>query len=508
MAREVKIKVKQPDGSLGFRNVELPENYQAEFNDNLDLSKKNGETIIRETREYELITPLFGGGAENKKADEVSVIRATEIRGHLRFWWRATRGGQFSTIEELKKHEDAIFGSTEKHSALQIEVVVEEKYENRKKINDATKETVIKIEESINNSDKKVKKNASTQEFKQFQYFAFPLQPNDDEKQQKDWKAEVRVGVKPKIAFSYPKEFKIYKKDKNGKTIIEKTFDSSIEIQATLWAWETFGGIGARTRRGFGALKLSKKNEIQQTNEMFTSVESLREKASIYIYSGKPPKSIPYLDKNLRFAVTDENPNKTEVWKTLVEKYKSFRQQRKGTGRSKWNEPEVIRNLTNQRLKTADPKDSHESIEPDFEKFPRAEFGLPIVFQFHYEDTWKTRRTNSDDENVDPRKTILKVSDLPNQKRERFSSPLILRPIACQNGDFIGIALLLENETTLDELGLTLEAQENPKVIIKTGLKSKLDGATKEHEKIKAVDGTNLLSTADVLQAFLDYLEK
>ena len=135
MAREVKIKVKQPDGKLGFRNVELPENYQAEFNDNLDRSKKNGETIIRETREYELITPLFGGGAENKKADEVSVIRATEIRGHLRFWWRATRGGQFSTIEELKKHEDAIFGSTEENSALQIELCLEEDYAKRKKQN-------------------------------------------------------------------------------------------------------------------------------------------------------------------------------------------------------------------------------------------------------------------------------------------------------------------------------------------------------------------------------------
>ncbi|PJF33357.1 MAG: hypothetical protein CUN57_02390, partial [Phototrophicales bacterium] len=26
------------------------------------------------------------------------------------------------------------------------------------------------------------------------------------------------------------------------------------DLQAALWAWETFGGVGARTRRGFGAL--------------------------------------------------------------------------------------------------------------------------------------------------------------------------------------------------------------------------------------------------------------
>lgn len=55
--------------------IEAPKAF--EFNPN----QKNGEEIIRETREYELITPLFGGGVETKKADEISVIRATEIRG-------------------------------------------------------------------------------------------------------------------------------------------------------------------------------------------------------------------------------------------------------------------------------------------------------------------------------------------------------------------------------------------------------------------------------------------
>ena len=28
-------------------------------------------------------------------------------------------------------------------------------------------------------------------------------------------------------------------------------------VEAALWAWETFGGIGGRTRRGFGALMLT-----------------------------------------------------------------------------------------------------------------------------------------------------------------------------------------------------------------------------------------------------------
>lgn len=525
MARDLKIKVKNENGDLEFRKVDfLPEIEITALENTLKKSEfkfsdkgRQKTKIIRETREYELITPLFGGGAITKKADEISVIRATEIRGHLRFWWRATRGGQFNgDLVEMKKYEDAIFGSTDKHSALQIEVVLEEDYEKRNKLIKDSKDTWIKIKKVTDRTGKVFPKPDPDKQMKDFQYVAFPLQPNEKEKQDFDWRSEVSVGVKFTVTFTYPEKFRIYKKnrkgeiikDSNRKPIIEKEYKSFSEIQSAFWAWENFGGIGARTRRGFGALKLCKHriDGISQTVESFTSKEQMQKQAENVIYDGKVPKSVPHLTKNFRFFITNENRNEREVWKNLVNEYKTFRQQRIGTGRSKWNEPEVIRNLTGQRLTTSKPEDSHPPKKPDFEKFPRAEFGLPIVFQFYYEDTWKKRRVRSDDKNVDPRKTILKVSDLPNQKRERFSSPLILRPLACQNGNFVGIALILENETTLDQLGLTLEAQENPKQIVKTGLKSKLDETAKEHEQIKAIDGSNLLSTADVLQAFLDYL--
>lgn len=37
------------------------------------------------------VSPVFGGGAEPKKVDERSPVRASSIRGQLRFWWRATQ---------------------------------------------------------------------------------------------------------------------------------------------------------------------------------------------------------------------------------------------------------------------------------------------------------------------------------------------------------------------------------------------------------------------------------
>ena len=40
------------------------------------------------TLHCELITPMYGGGVVSTKVDEHMPIRASSIRGQLRFWWR------------------------------------------------------------------------------------------------------------------------------------------------------------------------------------------------------------------------------------------------------------------------------------------------------------------------------------------------------------------------------------------------------------------------------------
>src|ERR671926_1469036 len=67
-------------------------------------------SVIRQTRKYKLLTPLFGGGVEPGVNDEVTPISGKAIRGHLRFWWRATRGGQHGKLDEMKKAEVSIWG--------------------------------------------------------------------------------------------------------------------------------------------------------------------------------------------------------------------------------------------------------------------------------------------------------------------------------------------------------------------------------------------------------------
>lgn len=69
-----------------------------------------------EKREYEceVVTPLFLGGADPKKAE----LRVPPIKAAMRFWWRALYDGENTT--KMAEQEAAIFGSTDKKSILSM----------------------------------------------------------------------------------------------------------------------------------------------------------------------------------------------------------------------------------------------------------------------------------------------------------------------------------------------------------------------------------------------------
>ncbi|MFZ1631825.1 MAG: type III-B CRISPR module RAMP protein Cmr1, partial [Anaerolineae bacterium] len=122
----------------------------------------------------------------------------------------------------------------------------------------------------------------------------------------------------------------------------------------------------------------------------------------------------------------------TDVWLDLITALAQFRQAPKGRpkgtqatnwrpGRSYWPEPDEI------RRRTGTHKLGHAPSHP-VRKFPRAAFGLPIIFEFKRGDV-----------PPEPQKTTLQGA-----KHDRLASPLILRPIACANGQAVGLAAVLE----------------------------------------------------------------
>jgi len=83
-----------------------------EFPDNVapvDIDSKQSLTAT-----IDVITPIYGGGAQAGKSDDRDIIRVPTIRGRLRFWWRATIGAKYQSIEEMRQREFEIWGGTQK----------------------------------------------------------------------------------------------------------------------------------------------------------------------------------------------------------------------------------------------------------------------------------------------------------------------------------------------------------------------------------------------------------
>jgi len=401
--------------------------------------------IISQVRKYELITPLFGGGVKAGKADPITTsggvkageadpittIRGSSIRGQLRFWWRACRGGEFANLKAMKDREDEIWGTASK---------------DKKGEKPASKVQVFVDAETTN---KGVELLHSAKDINP--YVAFPLRQENK---------KLRDNITFTLNIEYPKNIRS-------------------DVEAALWAWETFGGVGARTRRGFGAISLERKEN--STKDVENSIRAgLKEHV---IDSANWPKDVPHLSHKLEFKILPTTfVSGKEASNILISKLKIFRQQRNGNqGRSRWPEPDAIRRLTGQHLVNRD-KD-HKPTHP-VNKFPRAAFGLPIIF--HFKDR------------SDPQDTTLALKN-----SDRFASPLILRPIRCSNG-YIGLAMILEGtqQAINNQVVLKADNWNQPKNV-------QINLTEQEALKITKSNGSPLLNKeTNILKAFLDFLTK
>ena len=351
-----------------------------------------------------LITPMYGGGVHAGEFDKSMPIRPSAIRGHLRFWWRIARGTQFESPKALFKHEAEIWGGvgSERAIASQVAIKVQE----------------IKPEKSPPQKDKKTNSQTPT-----------PVDPNTYTKpsdahgiryafgpatinSENDWLQE---GYSFTIKLRYP--------------------DSLEEdVITALRFWASFGGIGARTRRGFGAIQVTGNGVAPVSPEEWQAL-------------GGQIKLVNAKKKSKAFSQA------LQSWDHAVTQLFEFRQKggigrRKGVserqpGRSHWPEADQLRYLTE--------KDGDGKHPPEHEKnnvFPRAAFGMPIQFEF------------KGTKNEPPAHDLLPLLD-ENKTGERMASPLILRPY--WNGDdWQAMALLLPHWQDALEQDLALKPTGQP----------------------------------------------
>ncbi len=179
--------------------------------------------------DIQLITPLFGGGVVPGETDPRFPIRPTAIRGQLQFWWRATVGAQFTTRQQLRDAQSAIWGSTEQASRIQVRVemlgAASEPRPCAKFGSNPTGKERIVWESPFQNTA--------------LPYALFPFQGQSANRE--------GPRVEPALYIQTAKFRLIITPD--------KIIDFARDVEPALWAWVNFGGLGSRTRRGCGAIK-------------------------------------------------------------------------------------------------------------------------------------------------------------------------------------------------------------------------------------------------------------
>jgi CRISPR-associated protein Cmr1 len=364
-------------------------------------------------RRYRFLTYVFGGGVKvnghEKHADAVTPIRGASLRGQLRFWWRACNPSGCKTLDELRKREGEIWGTTSQASKVDLAVVTQP----------AKPRNVVVYEVKKINGRNRLETVGGMREIA---YGAFPLQPSRE---------ALDTGARPWDLFDYG----------SSPFVLRLRFPEEFraDVEAALWAWETFGGLGGRTRRGFGA--------VAREDGKGTGAAAVR--AELAKYQDNPRiAGVPSLHQ-ARFAVARVPRGALDAWKKGLGLLQTLRQgpnagrnppsrPKTPAGRSRWPEPDEIRRLTGK----AAPRHSQPSVS--VQRFPRAAFGMPIVFHFH------PGSSQEPDSLGDPKMKNLQLQ--PRGDRDRFASPLILRPIPDGKGSFLAAALVLASDVPNCEL--------------------------------------------------------
>ena len=337
---------------------------------------RSGEDLVTRTYTIRLATPMFGGGVEPGEPDADFPIRATAIRGHLRYWWRVVKG--YSLGEQMWRREEEIFGSTEFPSPVRIRV-----------------EALSKVATLDPRSYRQASPEAYTL-FAAIENEKMLVQPGLMFGVHIAWRRECWLQTARLV--QNKRRLKL-----NKPPLSEQIFPIDDELDLAIHAWFAFGGIGARTRRGCGALQVDKALpplDNHKWSKHYFSLESQIER----VYRGRPCK------------------NSIDAWQFGLRIWRQFRQplsSRDGP-RVRFPEAETIRRATKSRARRA----KIFSLEAMPNGFPRAELGLPIGFQF------------KDESSGDPKRTILIPSglDANGKPLQRMASPLILRPATLDNG--------------------------------------------------------------------------
>ncbi len=233
---------------------------------------------------YRVNTPLFMSGSDIEKAE----LRAPSIKGVLRFWFRATACSNDFT--EVKKAEQCLFGSTDTGQGKFLIRVNSNNLKTCKRGEHWKQAGSAYLGYGVINWDGKARKVLTTSSY-----------------------------ISPGTVFTVELIFRP-----------SASLEDLESIKRSLIALGLFGGLGARSRRGFGSVSLESLlvDEQEKWKKPNSRAELLEQINKFIAGLGSLPADLPEysaFSKNSRVAIVLEDENSLNLLNTLGEEMMRYR---------------------------------------------------------------------------------------------------------------------------------------------------------------------------------------
>jgi CRISPR-associated protein Cmr1 len=380
------------------------------------------------------VTPVLGGGAITRRSDAFDPIRAPAVRGHLRMWWRALYGPGIPAASggvcsaKLFEREREIWGGLAGDRASRSTVDVEVDVTSIVSDADERAPNIVGGTCELTDDGTGVKGDVSIDQADAYALFSARAQVRKERNTRRIVQVDAPPAqrILPSVFFTLKLRF--------------RDLAHQAEVLRAARAWVLFGGIGGRTRRGCGSLAF-------QTPENWLPGDLTELKSFVGSPEHPAVTSAGWL-AGAQCGLGAPQVDATVAWTTALGWLKDFRQKKAGNsatnrdhareagrpaGVSNWPEADKLRHLgLIADGHTARTAFGGPPVEP---AWPRASFGLPIVFDFKG--------------GVPPRKKAeLRWADGPNPRdeKDRLASPLITKPVQLSNDRFAPLVLWLSRD--------------------------------------------------------------
>lgn len=354
--------------------------------------KRQAEKWETLTLQLETITPVLGGGADAGQPDLLWPFRPRAIRNGIKHWWWLLYRHQYHD-QKLPIFEDmaAIWGAASTH--------------------DQDSSAKARIRVSITDPGRVVPYDEDYRNYGRYMYALFGAKSANGSPPSK----LVLPGAKFLVKVQISRQLKEQQREQ--------------VLKAIQW-WLCFGGVGARTSRGLGKLKLINRNERNVSAVGRAITNDIPKGHDIQPFDG------------------DGNTEEDKIL-DLLGKYKDFRQSReghRGRGQSHWPKADIVRDRTGfndkavhtPRWLLAEIGDTRNRTPVEFRCIlPEVLFGAPVEVGI---GTGGTRQSA--------------FLDFMTEERplERFSSPLIFGFVPDPDGKLRPAALVLRIGTDFVKL--------------------------------------------------------